>query len=93
MINEFELLESIPDFDLPGDTIDSISLRMIIAKLNKPACKTCKHWHEYSFDQSCPMIETEECYDEDVGWDSMYLDKTKPDGSGYCNYYEKEEEK
>lgn len=93
MINELELLESIPNFDLPGDTVDSINLREIIAKLNKPACRTCKHWKQHSFSPPCPMIESEEYYDEDNGWDYMYLDKTKPDGSGYCNYYEKEEEK
>ena len=35
MINEFELLRRIPDFDLPTDTVGACELRIIIASMPK----------------------------------------------------------
>ena len=40
-------------------------------------CKDCIH---RGSDIECPMCHEEEYYDEDLGWDSIYRDRTIDDG-------------
>ena len=91
LIDADAFLQSIPDFDLPTDTIDACTLRILLQ--NAPAvdavpvvrCKDCKHWRASS--SSCPMVHYED------GWDTEYytVDNTDKNGTGYCNFGARDE--
>lgn len=50
LIDADSFIESITDFDLPGDTIDSISLRILLMEtptvdaVSVVRCKDCEYW-------------------------------------------------
>ena len=50
-------------------------------------CKDCKY---RGSDIECPMCYAEYYYDEDIGWDSIYRDRTVDDS--FCDRGEPDEE-
>ena len=50
-------------------------------------CKDCKY---RGLDIECPMCYEEDYYDEDLGWDIIYRDRTIDDG--FCDRGELEDE-